>query len=171
MRPLIDCPHCACLIDTRESACPFCGTVVRRTEGWSVLGLGFMIGLATAACGDKSGTTDSTSTGPGESSTSSSSGTEADGTTTGTTDGETMADSMVPTTSFPGTSAYAGPDTNDSLPDDTGTTATDTGTETGTSTTGTSTTGTSTTGTGTETGSSTDFPGTSAYAGPDTGDT
>jgi hypothetical protein len=155
MRPLIDCPDCACLLDTREPACPFCGAVVRRTDGWSVLGLGFMIGLATAACGDKSGT----STGTESTSTGDTSGTDATGTgtgTTGTTDvGTTIGDSAVPTT-FGETAAYAGPDTTiDTLPDDTSTTesATDTGTDTGT---------------GTDTASSTGFPETSAYAGPDT---
>ena len=160
VRPLIDCPNCACLIDTRESACPFCGVTVRRAEGWSALGLGFIVGLATAACGDKTGTTDDAST----SSTSSSS--SSDG-TTGTSDGETTVDSMVPTTTFAEGSAYAGPDANESSTDDpsAGTDNTDTGSETGTGT---------STGTGTDTGGDTandTFPGTSAYAGPDVSDT
>ncbi len=160
MRQLIDCPSCACLMDTRESACPFCGAVVRRVEGWSVLGLGFMIGLATSACGDKSGTSDSA----GSSSTSSMDGTAG---TTGTTDGETMiSETALPTESGAGT-AYAGPDVTDTLPDDTSTSTgnTETGTETETGT-GTG----SSTGTGTETDTDTDFPDTSAYAGPDVQD-
>ena len=167
MRPLIDCPSCACLMDTRESACPFCGAVVRRAEGWSVLGLGFMVGLATAACGDKTGTSDSA----GTDSTSSTSNTSSADATTGTSDGETtIGDSAVPTEMGGGT-AYAGPDVTDTLPDETTTSTgnSDTGTESETETeTGTSS-GTET-GTGTDSGGSTSFPGTSAYAGPDADD-
>ena len=126
MRPLIDCPSCACLMDTRESACPFCGAVVRRAEGWGVLGLGFMIGLATAACGDKSDMTDTTATSDPSSSTSGTDG------TTGTSDGGTTIDDTMVPTSFPGTSAYAGPDSGDSLPDDTTASTSDTDTATDT---------------------------------------
>lgn len=156
MRPLIDCPTCACLLDTRESACPFCGAVVRRTDGWSMLGLGFMIGLATAACGEKSGT----STNTDASTSDGSSGTDSASSTSTSTGETTIGDSAVPTT-FGEVSAYAGPDTGDSFPDDTtsSTTSSDTGSETGTGT-GTGTTA--------ETGTTTDFPETSAYAGPDT---
>lgn len=157
MRPLIDCPTCACLLDVRENACPFCGAVVRRTDGWSMLGLGFMIGLATAACGEKSGTSTSTDA----STSDGSSGTDSSSSNSSTTTGETtIGDSAVPTT-FGEVSAYAGPDTGDSFPDDTTTTttSTSTGSETGTGT---------GTGTAAETGTTTGFPETSAYAGPDT---
>lgn len=162
MRHWIDCPTCACLLDSRENACPFCGAVVRRTEGWSMLGFGFMIGLATAACGDKSGTTTATegASSSGESSSDSSGSGETTGTSGGTSQGETTIDDMPLPTTFGEVSAYAGPDTSDTLPDTSS--STDGNTDTGTGT------GTGSTGTGTDTGSTTDFPETSAYAGPDT---
>ena len=117
---LVDCPECACLIAADEKACPFCGAAPRRYAVSSVLGIGFMLGLATASCGEKdTGTQGATET------------------TTHNTD-----DSMFPTTAYAGpspststdadptdasASAYAGPDSGeDSGPPDTDDTVTST---------------------------------------------
>lgn len=55
---LTDCPACACLIDSAESACPFCGAAQRRFAMMpAALTLGLALGLANISCNDKPGTT------------------------------------------------------------------------------------------------------------------
>ena len=48
----MDCPSCACLIDTREGACPFCGATTRSAgaPAWLVLGLALGVGLGNVGC-------------------------------------------------------------------------------------------------------------------------
>jgi len=48
----MDCPSCACLIDSRESACPFCDATVRSTGApvWLTLGLALGVGLGNVSC-------------------------------------------------------------------------------------------------------------------------
>lgn len=144
---LVDCPECACLIDAEERSCPFCGAVPKRVAMSSLLSLGFMLGLASASCGEKDAGTQGS-----ESSTGSSSGTD-----TMSTD-STVATTTTATTTNPtegGMAAYAAPEP---LPEGTtfgssvayaGPPDTDTEADTEAATTET-----------------TDVPGTTAYAGP-----
>lgn len=58
-----DCPSCACLVRTRDTACPFCGAALRSgaAPGWRVLGLVVSLGAATVSCSDKDADTMETS--------------------------------------------------------------------------------------------------------------
>ena len=168
---LVDCPECACLIAVDEKACPFCGAAPRRYAVSSVLGIGFMLGLATASCGEKEpgtesstamtssdGTFEETMVGGGTAyagpSATSTEGNEATGSAyagpTDTTIASSVAYAGPPetVTEMGGTSAYAGPasESTASDTDDTDTDSDTTGTSTSTST-------STSTGTGTDTGS------------------
>ena len=52
MRSFMDCPSCACLIDTREGACPFCGATMRSAgaPAWLVVALALGVGLGNVSC-------------------------------------------------------------------------------------------------------------------------
>lgn len=172
MSQLIDCPECACLIAADESACPFCGATQRRAAMPAMLSIGFMLGLASASCGDKGGGTASTTT-VGDTTTSTGTGDETVNPTEmqgGTAYAGPPTDSGFETgTTFASSVAYAGPPSSSSEPPTTETeTETDTDTSSGTGT-GTETeTGTGTeTDTGTTTTGTTEMGGTTAYAGPD----
>lgn len=171
MPQLVDCPECACLIDADERACPFCGATPRRVAMTSLLGLGFMLGLTTASCGDKNDTTQGATT----------TSTSTDGTTSTTEGVSTVVD---PTEDVASTSAYAGPttstfdsdesvgsayagpaSTDDSFPDtDSSSTDSSSGTSTDTST-DSSTSSTSTDSSTTVEGT-TEIGQSTAYAGP-----
>lgn len=128
---LVDCPGCACLIDLDDKKCPFCGHAQRRIAGASVLSLGFMMGLATASCGEKDGGTDpTTTTQTSNTGTDSDAGDTFQGTAAYAGPGPTTSETTDSSSSTPdpsaaeGSVAYAGPpetDTGDSA-SDTGTT-------------------------------------------------
>jgi len=107
MRSLVDCPSCACLIEGRETACPFCGAIVRSGGGmpaWLALGLVLGVGVADVSCGGKGdGGDEETSVASGVTYAGpDSSYTDSGGTDTGDT-----------TSQAPGTASgvtYAGPD-------------------------------------------------------------
>ncbi len=151
----MDCPACACLIDSQESACPFCGTTVRSSGApvWLVMGLALGVGFADISCVSKGDDdTDGTdtvaatdSTGESSSSSSSSSGTgdttfddpsNGDGVTYAGPDEEWTTGDLTTTTgpnttmdTTPDASTYAGPDewssTSDASTDSSSTGGTD----------------------------------------------
>lgn len=55
MRSYMDCPACSCLIDAKESSCPFCGATLRSAgaPSWLTLGLALSLGMASVSCVDK----------------------------------------------------------------------------------------------------------------------
>lgn len=56
MRQFTECLTCACLIDARDAACPFCGASAPRSAAaptWQILGLFLGLGVADIGCVDK----------------------------------------------------------------------------------------------------------------------
>jgi len=101
MRQLVDCPSCACLIESVESSCPFCGARQRRVSAPSRLGVGLLLGLGLSSaisCDDKD---DSESE-------SSSSTTNDDTTTTSTTTAGNSTTTMSSTSTTDATTSTTG---------------------------------------------------------------